>query len=79
MITHINSEYHFTRKINDNKTITLICYIDYVNKTYDIMQPHQEGLMFKDNNKEVDTNLTYLELAKEALEFVNNKLYIDDL
>ncbi len=70
----INSEYHFTDRVFGDE-IFLICYIDYEKKTYNIVQRHQEGLFFSDNNTDVMTNLAYLELAKEALEFVECELY----
>lgn len=71
----INSEYHFTGRVLEKGEIFLICYIDYEKKTYNIVQRHQEGLFFSHNNTDVTINLEYLELAKEALEFVNCELY----
>ena len=83
MLQKINAEYHFikevvtdiTRRTKTSFTVRLICYIDYSRKSYNIVQDNQEGLFFSTHATETFTNLAYLELAKEALEFVQKELY----
>jgi hypothetical protein len=78
----INSEYRFSKDINMNngteEEIHLTLYIDYIHKTYDIMQDHQEGLMFRGQNSllGIKINLGYLELAREAVGFAHTELYM---
>ena len=72
----LNSEYIFTKTVNGN-VITLTVYINYRNATYDIQQVSQEGIFCNTNNKEVFTNIGYMQLAIEALEFIHKKLYLE--
>lgn len=71
----LNSEYKFVRSVNEKLAVELTVYINYENKTYDIVQSSQEGIFFRHNNKETEVNKTYVLLALEALEFVQSELY----
>ncbi len=72
----INSEYHFTRILeNTSIPIFIILYIDYEKKTYDFAQNNEEGIMPKDNNECTEINKAYLELGLEVLKFVQSELY----
>jgi hypothetical protein len=70
----LNSEYVFQKKVND-KLISLTVYINYENETYDIMQQNEEGIFCRKNNKEVFTNIAYMQLSIEALKFIHKNLY----
>lgn len=71
----INSEYRFTKKVGE-KEIYLTVYINYNTQTYDIMQDGEEGIFPRNNNYEVAINLAYMELAIEALKFIESELYL---
>lgn len=71
----LNSEYKFVRSVSENLAIGLTVYINYENKTYDIVQEHQEGIFCRTNNKETEINKNYMLLALEALEFIQTELY----
>lgn len=70
-----NAEYIFTKEINENQKIGLIVSIDYGNKTYEIFQENQEGIMTGNHKDETVTNKAYMQLAIEALEFIEEELY----
>ena len=70
----INSEYVFTRKMA-TKTIELTLYIDYGAKKYDIVQDGEEGILPRKNNISTKTNIAFMELAIEALNFVESELF----
>jgi hypothetical protein len=78
MNVKLNSEYKFTKQINEKEQVSLSVYINYADKTYDITQYGQEGIFYRHNNKDVRTNEAYTFLALEALDFINNELYLDD-
>ena len=69
----INSEYRFIRK-TESVNLSLIVYINYSNKSYDIVQDGQEGIFVRDNNNGTEINIAYMNLAIEALEFIENEL-----
>jgi len=71
----VHSEYRFEKELKSGKIIGLDVYLNHRYKTYDIMQDRQEGIMFKHNNDETETNMGYMFLALEALEFINETLY----
>jgi hypothetical protein len=75
MYCKINSEYEFTRKISEDKTITLTVYIYYNTKTYDFMQNGEEGIFPRDNCGDTKINKAYFELALEILAFLDRELY----
>ncbi len=71
----INSEYHFTKEVNEFETVSLTLYLDYENKTYDFMQSGEEGLFPRNYNVDTKFNKTYFELGLEVLKFVQSELY----
>ena len=70
----INAEYHFEQTNENDELLSISCVIDYKKKTYEIAQHNQEGIMLNRCNFEVKDNLIYLELAKQALLFVEKEL-----
>jgi hypothetical protein len=76
MKTLLESEYVFSKYVGESK-VTLALYIDYVKKTYNFMQPFQEGIMPSEHDKEASINKAYLELGLEVIEFVESELYND--
>ncbi len=75
MRTIINSEYRFTKNIGD-KEIGLTVYIYYDSEKYDIVQDGQEGIFARSFNQETKINTAFMELAIEALKFIESKLYL---
>ena len=75
MIEKINTEFKFTREVNEELTIGLTLYIDYRLKTYDFMQDDQEGVFPSTHNHDTEINRAYFELGLEILIFVENELY----
>jgi len=76
----INGEIHFKRRVsNKNKdTITLIAYINYVRNSYTICQSHEEGVMFG-KNSDIEYDLAYAFLAKDALLYIEKELKINKI
>jgi hypothetical protein len=75
MINKIHSEFRFTNKISEEKTIGLTVYINYEKKTYDFMQDCQEGIFPSTNNNDVVINRAYFKLGLEIIDFVEKELY----
>lgn len=71
----LNSEFLFTKIVAD-KTVSITLYLQYDKGTYDFMQSHEEGLMPRENNKNVEINRAYMELALEVLDFVEKEIYL---
>ena len=69
MKTLLNSEYVFKQ---GNVELTL--YLNYMDKTYDIQEPGQEGV-FYGKSKDVSDGLTKAELLVEVMEFVGDQFY----
>lgn len=70
----INSEYRFSKKVNNDKEVYLILYVDYESRTYDFMQDNEEGVMPNKNNHSIEANKAYFELGLEILDFVKKEL-----
>ena len=70
----VHSEYRFSNTLKSGETIGLTVYINYEKKTYDIVQDHQEGIYFKTHNTECSVNRSYMFLAIEALDFIEEEL-----
>ena len=68
----INSEFHFTKKVNDSITIGLTLYINYKDKKYDFMQDNGEGTYPIKNETNTEINVAYFKLGLEILKFVEN-------
>ena len=70
----INSEYRFSRRVNDEKLVYLTLYVNYDTRTYDFMQDNEEGIMISNNDTNVEYNEAYLQLGLEILDFVKKEL-----
>ena len=67
MKTLLNSEYSFKQ---GNVELTL--YLNYMDKTYDIQEPGQEGI-FYGILKNINDGLTKAELLVDVMNFVDNQ------
>lgn len=70
----INSEYYFSKKVDDNRGVSLTLYVNYDSRTYDFMQDNEEGIMPSKNNDSIELNRAYFELGLEILDFVKKEL-----
>ena len=70
----INSEYRFSKRVNDEKLVYLTLYVNYDTRTYDFMQDNEEGIMISNNDTSVEYNEAYLQLGLEILDFVKKEL-----
>lgn len=75
MYRKLNSEYKFIKSVNEKLAVELTLYINYKDKTYDIVQSGQGGIFFRNYNTGTEVNKTYSLLALEVLEFVQSELY----
>ncbi len=71
----LHSEYVFIRELSESKTIFLTVYINHDPKSYDIVQNGQEGIFCRDNVSNTAINIAYMELAIEALKFIETELF----
>jgi len=80
----INSKFQFTKEyqkpLNDKGTAFVSLEIDYVKCTYSITPTttNQKGFMFSENSSEYRMWLAVLDCIKEAIEFANKELGLDE-
>ena len=74
-VNKINSEFYFTKEVDENNSVSLTLYIDYQNKTYDFMQSNQEGILPRNFNSDTEMNKAVFELGLEVLNFIQSELY----
>ena len=75
-VNKINSEFYFTKEVDENNSVSLTLYIDYQNKTYDFMQSNQEGIFPRNFNSDTEMNKAVFELGLEVLNFIQTELYL---
>ena len=74
MLTKINSETHFTRRVSNTDTsrIKIIVYIDYIMYKYTICTPNEESV--KLSHYSVDRLNAYVNLLRQAHTFIKKEL-----
>lgn len=70
----LNSEYLFSRKVDEKREVKLTLYINYEANNYDFMEESEEGLSIINHNNDIEFNKAKLLLGLEILDFVKKEL-----
>jgi len=73
----LNSEYLFSRKVDEKTDVKLTLHINYEANNYDFMEEGEEGLSIRNHNNDIEFNKAKLLLGLEILDFVKKELKND--